>query len=72
MFKFEAWIARNSWAITKIHNEVPQGHVKVEYFGLKIFVHDLIRGSLTVSATNAATTRSMPALRDPLTKIVLA
>jgi len=39
-FKFEALIARNSRAIAKISNE------GVECFGLNIFVHDLIRGSV--------------------------
>ena len=38
--KIKAWNAANSPAISKFHN------AEIECFGRKLFVHDLIRGSL--------------------------
>ena len=40
MIKIKAWNASNSRAIAKFHN------AEIDYFGHKMFVHDLIRGSL--------------------------
>ena len=40
MIKLKAWNASNSTAIAKFHN------AEIDYFGHKMFGHDLIRGSL--------------------------
>jgi len=40
MIKIKAWNASNSPAIAKFHN------AEIDDFGHKVFVHDLIRGSL--------------------------
>ena len=40
MIKIKAWNASNSRAIAKFHN------AEIDYFEHKMFVHDLIRGSL--------------------------
>jgi len=43
MIKIKAWNASNSPAIAKFHN------AEIDYFGHKMFDHDLIRGSLRAS-----------------------
>ncbi len=47
MIKFKAWNASNSRAIAKFHN------MGIGHFGHNAFIHELIRGSLTVSFINS-------------------
>jgi len=49
MFKFEARIARNSQLLRRFAPTVGAlGDEEVGHFGLNIFIHELIRGSLSL------------------------